>query len=190
MVFRSLSLELQNRRPTPKPVVDVEILLMVRQEPDLPVLPWRRSEWEYVPTLLPAFEAEKAAAQQGDDAAWEFGWRVRHAFFAESRTICTRFELTKVAEEAGLDVDLFLREWDSGRPRAAVLADSERGWKDLSVRGSPTFILPGGKQVWNPAAARVTFGRGYSVKEYVPPDCPNGDCLQPFRNMVDEVIEG
>src|SRR5438105_2751279 len=52
--FRSLSLELKNKRPTPKPLVDQEALLMVRQQPDLPIQIWARGEWEFVPTLLPA----------------------------------------------------------------------------------------------------------------------------------------
>lgn len=95
IVFRALSLELKNGRSTPKPIVESEIPLMAQQEPDLPIAPWSAHDWEYVPTLLPAFEAEKAAAQQGDEAAWEFGWRVRHAFFAQSRTICMRFEVAR-----------------------------------------------------------------------------------------------
>lgn len=79
--FRALSLELKNHQPTPEHIVDLEVLLMAKQEPDLPIRPWKVAEWRYVPTLLPAFEAENAAAQQGNEAAWEFAWRVRHAFF-------------------------------------------------------------------------------------------------------------
>jgi len=97
VLFRALSLELKNRRSTPKPVVDVEIDLMLRQEPHLPIGPWTAPEWQYVPTFLPAFEAEKAAAQQGDEAGWEFSWQVRQAFFARSRTVCMRHELERVA---------------------------------------------------------------------------------------------
>src|SRR5579885_1951968 len=96
LVFRALSLELQNGRSTPKHTLDLETLLMAKQEPDLPIYPWRSEDWKYVPTLLPAFEAEKAAAQQGDEAMWEFSWKVRHAFFRQSRTICMRFVLAEV----------------------------------------------------------------------------------------------
>ena len=161
---------------------------MLQQEPDLPIGPWSAPEWQYVPTLLPAFEAEKAAAQQGDEAAWEFAWRLRYAFFAESRTICMRFELEEIARAAGLDVDRFLADWDSGLLREPVEAESHHGWEVLEVPGSPTFVLPSGKQIGNPGAVRVTWGPNHEVLEVQPADCPNGDCLQPFRDMLDEVV--
>jgi hypothetical protein len=188
VAFRSLPLELKNRRPTPKPVVDVEIPLMLEQEPDLPIRPWEAPQWRYVPTLLPAFEAEKAAEQQGDDAAWRFSWQVRYAFFAQNRTVCSRFELEEVAREAGLDVERFLQDWDSGRFRAQVMADSHRGWEVLTVPGSPTFVLPSGQQVANPGAIKVRWGPNHQVLEREPADCPGGDCLQPFRAMLTEAI--
>jgi predicted DsbA family dithiol-disulfide isomerase len=186
--FRSLSLELKNKQPTPKRIVDQEFLLMVRQEPELPIAAWRGRDWEYVPTFLPAFEAEKAAAEQGEEAAWTFSWLVRKAFFHESRTVCMRFILADVAREAGLDVDRFLADWDSGRFRRQVIEESHRGWEELKVRGSPTFVLPSGKQVWNPGAIGVEWGPQYSVKKITPADCPNGDCLQVFRDMLNETI--
>ena len=188
--FRALALELKNGRSTPKPVVDVEIPLMKQQEPELPIAPWSAPEWQYVPTLLPAFEAEKAAAKQGHDAAWEFAWHVRHAFFAQSRTICMRFELAKIAGEAGLDVDRFLTDWDSGQMRALVEAESRHGWEGLQVPGSPTFVLPSGKQVGNPGGAKVKWGPNHEVLDMQPADCPEGDCLQVFRDLLEEAIRG
>lgn len=191
IAFRSLSLELRNERPTPKDILDIETVLMARQEPELPIWPWKGLSWRFVPTLLPAFEAQKAAERQGDEAAREFAWHVRHAFFAESRTICMRFVLAQVAQEAGLDADRFLRDWDSGEARAQVLAESRRGWDELHVPGSPTFVLPSGRQVPNPGADRVTWSEDHlSVERIEKADCPNGDCLQPFREMLDEAIGG
>ena len=189
IVFSSLSLEIENGRCTPKPILDLEFLLIAQQEPEIPIHPWRTPEWQFVPTLLPAFEAEKAAALQGDDAAWEFSWRLRHAFFYRSRTICMRNELEAVARDAGLDVERFLGDWDSGRLREQVLADTRRGWDELRVDGSPTFVLPNGKQVHNPGAWRVEWSRNHLDVESIDRDvCPDGDCLQPFRAMLDEVI--
>jgi hypothetical protein len=188
IVFRALSLELKNERPTPKPTLDVEIVLMARQEPDLPIWPWDAPVSEYVPTLLPAFEAEKAAALQGDKAACEFAWQVRHAFFARSRTICMRFVLADIARDAGLDVDRFLQDWDSGRLREPVIRESYHGWEELKLPGSPTFILPSGKQIGNPGAMQVTWGEGHQILATRPPDCPNGDCLQVYRDLLDEAI--
>lgn len=188
IAFRSLSIELKNRRPTPKPVVDVEIPLMLEQEPDLPIRPWKAPPWRYVPTLLPAFEAEKAAAQQGDEAVWRFAWKVRYAFFERNRTICMRFELEEIAREVGLDVERFLEDWDSGRFRKQVEADSHHAWEVLKVPGSPTFVLPSGKQVPNPGAIKVKWGPNHEVLERKAADCPDGDCLQVFREMLEEAI--
>lgn len=187
--FRSLSLELKNLQPTPKQIVEQENLLMARQEPDLPMSPWTRPEFQYVPTLLPAFEAEKAAAEQGEDVAWEFAWQVRKAFFADNRTICMRHVLGQIAAETELDVDRFLADWDSGRFRAEVIAESHRGWEEIGVRGSPTFILPSGEQVWNPGAVSVEWNRG-RVKSTTPAECPEGDCLRLYRDMLDSVASG
>jgi predicted DsbA family dithiol-disulfide isomerase len=190
IIFRALSLELKNQRSTPKPILNVEIPLIAQQEPDIPIRLWSRPDWQFVPTLLPAFEAEKAAALQGDDAAWEFSWAVRHAFFRRSRTICMRYELAAIAADAGLDADRFLTDWDSGRMRQQVIADTNHGWEDLHVPGSPTFILPSRKQIPNPGAWNVTWSRDHLSAEAIDRDtCPNGDCLQPFRAMLDEALQ-
>jgi predicted DsbA family dithiol-disulfide isomerase len=187
--FRSLSLELKNHRPTPLPVLRVEVPLMQQQEPELPIRQWTAPEWRFVPTLLPAFEASHAAAEQGDDAVWELQWQLRHAFFHENRTICMRFVLEDLAQKAGLDVKCFLADWDSGRFRRAVEADSHHGWEELQVPGSPTFVLPSGEQIPNPGAIKVEWGPNHEIVDTQPADCPNGDCLQPFRDLLDRAIE-
>jgi predicted DsbA family dithiol-disulfide isomerase len=189
IAFRSLSLEVHNRRPTPRPTLEVEIPLIMLQQPDLPIRQWRAPDWRYVPTLLPAFEAEKAAGLQGDDAVWEFTWRLRHAFFAENRTICMRHELAAIAEESRLDVDRFLCDWDSGLLRRLVLDDTRRGWKELEAPGSPTFVLPSGVFRPNPGAMRLEWAEDETrIASSSPPGCPDGDCLQAFREMLDAAL--
>jgi hypothetical protein len=188
--FCSLAIELKNRRPTPKDIVDIEIPLMKEQQPDLPIGPWQAPEWRYVPTLLPAFEALKAAEEQGDEAAWEFSWLIRHAFFAQSRTICMRHELEAIAGEAGLEVDRFLRTWDGGVLRHVVETESHHGWEELKVPGSPTFVLPGGEQIANPGAIHMELGEHHEILKKEPANCPDGDCLRPFRAMLEKVIAG
>jgi predicted DsbA family dithiol-disulfide isomerase len=101
-----------------------------------------------------------------------------------------RFELEKVAREAGLDVQRFLQDWDSGLLREQVLAESRHAWEELHVPGSPTFVLPSGKQVGNPGAVRVKWGPNHEILQVTPADCPNGNCLQVFRDMLEEVISG
>jgi len=69
-----------------------------------------------------------------------------------------------------------------------VEAESHRGWEELRVQGSPTFILPSGKRVWNPGAMRVTWGPNYQVRETPPADCPGVECFEGFRAMLDEAL--
>jgi hypothetical protein len=38
------------------------------------------------------------------------------------------------------------------------------------VPGSPTFVLPSGRQIPNPGAWRITWGPNYEVKRIDPPE--------------------
>ncbi len=175
-------LEIKNSSSTPKYIVDVEIALMAEQEPDLPIGPWTAPDWQYPATVLPAFEALRCAARQGERQAWEFSWRVRRAFFRESRCISMRHVLLELAAESDLEVDRFGRDWDSGAERPTVLAESHHGWEEIKVPGSPTFVLPSGRQVHNPAAARVTWGPKHEVLKVAPP-------RQPWREAYREILD-
>ena len=185
--WRTLALEVKNGQSTPKLILDQENPLMMRQEPNLPLADWRTPVWQYPVTVLPAFEALACAEHQGDDLAWEYSWRVRAAFFAESRCISMRHELRRLARESGLDVARFQADWDSGRARPRVLADSHHGWEVLKVRSSPTFVLPSGRQVNNPAALEVTWGPDKQIRQVdPPPDAPDGDWRRVYRAFLDE----
>jgi predicted DsbA family dithiol-disulfide isomerase len=181
VALRALSLEIQNAKPTPKNIVDTEIPVMAEQEPALPIGPWQAAEWQYPVTILPAFEALRCAQLQGDGLAWEFNWRVRRAFFKENRCISMRHVLAELADDSGLDVERFCRDWDSGAERRNVIAESERGWKQLKVPGSPTFVLPSGRQVHNPGAIRVTWGPEHEIQKVEPPERP---WLEAYRELL------
>ena len=185
--WRTLALEIKNEQPTPKPILDQENPLMAHQEPALPIGSWQAPEWQYPVTLLPAFEALACAERQGHDLAWEFSWRVRLAFFAESRCVSTRHVLRELARESGLDVARFTADWDTGGERSRILGESHTGWEVLKVPGSPTFILPGGRQVHNPAALKVTWSREKRIERVdPPPDAPDGDWELVYRSFLDE----
>ena len=187
IAWRALSLEVRNGKSTPKNIVDVEIALMAQQEPELPIGPWRAPEWQYPVTILPAFEALKCAMLQGERLAWEFSWRTRKAFFDENRCISMRHVLCELAGESGLDVEQFMRDWDSGSQRPTVLAESHRGWEELKVPGSPTFVLASGRQVHNPGALRVTWGPNYSIQRVDPPKQP---WREAYRELLDAAAAG
>lgn len=187
VAWKALALEIKNSQSTPKPILDQENPLMTRQEPDLPMSPRQAPDWEYPGTILPAFEALACAREQGDDLAWAFSWRVRVAFFAESRNLAMRHVLLELARESGLDGDRFAADWDSGTRRPRVLAESHHGWEVLKVQGSPTFLLPNGRQVFNPAALRVTWTPDKRVNKVHPPaDAPDGDWRRAYRAFLDE----
>ena len=187
VAWKALALEIKNEQPTPKFILDQENPLMAQQEPDLPIGPWRAADWQYPATLMPGFEALACAERQGDDPAWEFSWRVRAAFFAESRCVSMRHVLREIAGESGLDLARFTRDWDSGVQRSKVLAESHTGWEVLKVEGSPTFVLPSGRHVHNPAALKATWSKNKEIlKVDPPPDAPNGDWRTVYRDFLDE----
>ena len=161
--WRALSLEYINRQATPKPLLEVELDLIRRIEPALPLRRWARPDWQWPVTFWPAFEALACAQAQGHVAAYAMSWALRHAFFAEGRSPALRHELLEIARSAAaetpLDLGRFEADWDAGRHKAEVIADSRRGWHELKVEGSPTFVLPDGSQVSSPGMAPPTSTR-------------------------------
>jgi predicted DsbA family dithiol-disulfide isomerase len=192
LAWRALSLEYINRQGAPKPLLEVELDLIRTIEPRLPIQPWRRPEWQWPVTFWPAFEALACAQAQSHDAAYALSWALRHAFFAESRSPALRHELLAIAEgvaaEARLDLARFEEDWDSGRHKAGVIADSRRGWHTLKVGGSPTFVLPNGRQISGPASGDADIDEERAVvRGYTPYE---GDPLAAFRALLDEAIAG
>lgn len=184
VAWKSLALEIKNSKPTPMHILDHEIPLMAEQDPTLPIGPWKARPYEYPPTMLPAFEAIKCAALQGDDPAWVFSWNVRLAFFRDSRCICMRHVLRELAGESGLDVERFQRDWDSGAQRPRVLAESHHGWEEIKVLCSPTFVLADGRQYPNPGAYQVTWSQGKPA-EIRPPE---REWREAFREMLNAAL--
>jgi len=189
IIWRALSLEYANRRGPAKPTTEVELGLLKQIEPGLPLQVWSRPDWEWPVTLWPAFEALACAQAQSSEAAFAMSWALRHAFFAESRNIALRNELfaigQAVAKEVELDLTRLEDDWDSGRYKCTVIADSRRGWHDLKVAGSPTFIMPDGRQVANPAEGHIDVDEEHAtVRHYTP---FTGDPLSVFRSMLESV---
>ena len=187
IAWRALSLEWKNNKSTPKDIVDAEILLMARQELELPIGAWQAPEWQYPVTLLPAFEALGCAERQGEQQGWEFSWRVRRAFFEQSRNVAMRHVLLELAAESGLDVARFRHDWDSGTERRRALEESVRGWEELKVAGSPTFVLPSGRQIHNPGAWQVTWGKNHEI---VAVDRAVTPWREAYRELLDGALSG
>lgn len=188
---KSLSLEYVNRQPTPKRVLDSECPLLMLAEPALPWEPWHAPLSEWPVTLWPAFEAVKCAERQEMALADELDWAIRTAFFAESRCISMRHVLFDLAEHVGLDMVRFAQDFDSGQTKMLVVEEARAGWERLKVAGSPTFILPSGRQISDPTELGLPevlvdesgYGR---VTGLHPAHCAGEDCLSLYRRMLDE----
>jgi predicted DsbA family dithiol-disulfide isomerase len=140
--------------------------------------------------MWPAFEAIKCAERQGPDAAAELDWAIRTAFFAESQCISMRHVLLALAEKIGLDMPRFAEDFDSGVTKRQVLQEAQEGWDRLRVEGSPTFVLPTGKQVSYPALPKVTLDeeRHARVVKVKPAPCQGGGCLDVLRGTLDGAL--
>lgn len=184
LAWRCLSLEYVNSRPVVQPLIEAERELLAQIEPALPYEPWGREAWDWPATMWPAAEALACAQLQNADAALAMSWALRHAFFAESRNVALRHEIMALAREvatkAPLDVGQFKIDWDSGRMKGVVIAESRRGWRELELNGSPTFILPDGQRLTNPAVGKIDFDEeDYVLRAY-----------EPFEGDVQQVYEG
>lgn len=190
---KSLALEYVNRQPTPKRVLDSECPLLMLQEPELSWEPWHAALSEWPVTVWPAFEAVKCAERQGPALADELDWAIRSAFFAESRCISMRHILFELAEQVGLEMGRFAQDFDSGRTKALVVQEAREGWERLKVPGSPTFVLPSGRQIGDSTELGLPevmvdeqgFGR---VTGMHPAPCAGEACLALYRRMIEEAI--
>lgn len=191
---KSLPLEYVNRQPTPKPVLDSECPLLMLAEPELPWEPWHAPLSEWPVTLWPAFEAVKCAERQDLELADDLDWAIRTAFFAESRCVSMRHVLLELAERVGLAMDRFTRDFDSGQAKALVMAEARGGWERLKVPGSPTLVLPSGRQIGDAAALGLpevqVDEQGYGrVTGLRPAPCAGEVCLALYRHLLDEASE-
>lgn len=153
---RCLAIEQSDEKVTPKPVLDAESPLIFLEEPALEHRPWRAPEHAWPVTMWPAFEAVKCAEAQGWRAAHELDFALRRAFFRESRCISMRHVILEVARGVrGLDVRRLEEDWDAGAGKRAVIEEARRGWDDLKLEASPTFVLPDGSRRENPGGPLV-----------------------------------
>lgn len=147
---RTFPLELFNG-PHPRRGTDTEAVGLGRLEPG-EFRVWSAPDDLYPHSVLLAAEAVHAAAARSPRAAEELDLALRRAFWLASRSIGHRQGVLDVAAELPdgvLDVDALADALDSGRFRAAVMADSAVAGTD-AIPGSPTFRLPDGTTVTNP----------------------------------------
>ena len=92
---------------------------------------------------LPALEAAKCVAKQGDRAFRALHLALFRAYFTDSRNIGDPGEVIRiVGEQPEVDVDRFVADYRAGIGRDAVVADYESAVNDHGVRSIPTVIVP------------------------------------------------
>jgi len=185
---KSLALEYVNREPTPKPLLESELPLLMREEPDIPYQPWQRPDSAWPVTIWPAFEAVKCAERQSLALADELDWALRVAFFAESRCISLRHVLLELAQQVGLDEQRTAFDFDRGVTKYQVLQEAQEGWERLHVEGSPTFVLPSGKHISDVGLPEISVDARHPdrVIAVTPATCQGQACLEIFRQMFAE----
>lgn len=191
IVHKSLALEYVNKQPTPKRLLDVELPVLMLEEPDIPYQPWRAPDSEWPVTFWPAFEAVKCAERQGLEFADDLSWAIRTAFFGDSRCVSMRYLLLELAAQVGLDRKQFMADFDAGVGRAVAIDEAREGWERLHVEGSPTFVLPSGKHVPGPGLPELEVdehgnGRPLALRASA---CRGAACLDVYRQMFDEVLQ-
>ena len=194
IAFKSLALEYINAQPTPKPLLDNEVPILMLPEPAIPYQPWHAPASEWPVTMWPAFEAVKCAERQGADLAAELDWVIRVAFFADSRCVSMRHVLFELAEQAGLDMDRFAADFDGGTTKRLVLDEAREGWERLKVDGSPTLVLPSGERRSGRALGlpevKLDEARHYRIDAVEPAPCGGEACLDLLRGVIEEATRG
>lgn len=180
----SLAIEHADEKVTPKRLLDAEAPLIFLEEPDIPYRPWSAPASAWPVTMWPAFEAVKCAERQGWRQAHDLDWELRRAFWHDSLCISMRHVILRVAKRVDdLDLRRFEKDWDSGVAKEDVLSEARRGWDELKLELSPTFVLPDGSRRENPAGPKVELDEEHGHK-LVAFRGPAEDPREAFRGLI------
>jgi predicted DsbA family dithiol-disulfide isomerase len=136
--------------PHPRQGTDSEAVGLGHIEPTAGFRLWTAADWLYPSTVLLAAEAVLAAKEQGLGASEDLDRALRAGFWTESKSIAHRQVILDVAGTTGtVDVAALAAELDSGRHRAALMADFAVAQSD-AVNGSPHLFFPDGSSLNNP----------------------------------------
>jgi predicted DsbA family dithiol-disulfide isomerase len=91
---------------------------------------------------LPALEAAKCVARQGDERFERVNLALFEAYFTHSRNIADPSVVREIVAAAGADLPRFDADLESGAGREAVVKDYEAAVAE-GVRSIPTVIAPG-----------------------------------------------
>lgn len=181
---RAFPLELFNGIPTPKHIVDVEVVAIAGALPELGWKAWHGPVESYPVTTLPAMEAVQAAkdpAVGGLLGSDELDTALRRAFFVDSRCISVHAVILELARDCEhVDHDRLAEAMARGTGREAVY----RQWsvaRGPRVQGSPHLFAANGYAEHNPGATYHWTGEP-------PAGFPRLDEYR--REWADELLDG
>ena len=101
--------------------------------------PWPHEElpgWS-----LPALEAAKCVAKQGDELFARVHVKLYEAFFTESRNIADPAVVADVVAASGADMARFAADFEAGIGHEAIVSDYEAAVAEHGVHSIPTVIV-------------------------------------------------
>jgi predicted DsbA family dithiol-disulfide isomerase len=150
---RAFPLELFNKMPTPKHIVESEIVAIAGQLPELGWRLWQAPEHTYPVTMLPAMEAVQAAkapAVGGLVGSDQLDTALRRAYLVDSRCISVPSVILEVADECPLvNTDQLANAIAEGKGRAEIYRDWREA-KRVPVQGSATLFRADAEPIHNP----------------------------------------
>ena len=109
------------------------------QEEGIIFNPWKSGP--YPAWGMPALKASKAAALQ-DRKKWRrFHLAVMKAFYTDGRDISRENVLEQIAEEQGLIMDEFVKEYTDLKWEKLVYEETERAQEIFGIRSIPTVVV-------------------------------------------------
>lgn len=152
---RAFPIELFNSSPTPKELLDAEVIVIAGGFPELGWQLWHGPAHAYPATILPALEAVQAAKHPqvgGLRASNELDTALRHAFYVDSRCISLHPVILDIAKGCdSLDAEALAASLAHGHGRAEVYRHWEIA-RSSRVQGSPHIFAPAGFAGHNPGA--------------------------------------
>lgn len=124
-----------------KHIFEEEFSILKRFYPDYdPSKVIGKGKITYVWSLPPQMACKAAEFQGGGDAHWKFFDKAQDKFFIEGENITDDNTLIRIAEEVGLDVKRFKKDFKSKEARLAVEED-EADAKAKGIRGVPAILV-------------------------------------------------
>lgn len=159
---RAFPLELFNHEPTPRPIVDAEIVAIASLLPELGWRCWTAPSSTYPVTTIPAMAAVQAAKDPevgGLRASDQLDAALRTAFYADSRCVSIPVVILDVARTCpALDHEQLRRRMAAGAGIAEIHRDHEHA-RATPIQGSPVIETADGSHQHNPGATYHWTGK-------------------------------